>query len=370
MLMKIKMAENIKSFRKERGLTQEQLAEALGVTVGAVYKWEAGLSTPEIRLIMELADLFEVSVDVLLGYEQKSGNVEAVLERMAKYYAERNFEEAVAEAEKALKKYPNYFQLVYQTALVYQVKFFVDREEKNIERSNVLLNHAISLLYQNSDEDISEITIRNKIAENYLISEKTEQAIQILKKNNVCGINNSLIGLTYANKLNRPKEARPYLLQDFCACASNLLRTTIGFIHVYEKEKNHEKQMDTLLWLCDFADSLKLQKDRLEFTDKIKAVIWINCAIAEAGVGKYESAQQYTKHAYVLAKQFDAKPEYGVHGIRFCEQADMSVIAIDDMGDTAMIAIENNLYDEHKTDEAHRFVQKMWEELKNEANNG
>ena len=40
--MVTKLSENIRKFRKERGLTQEQLAEVLGVTVGAVYKWEAG----------------------------------------------------------------------------------------------------------------------------------------------------------------------------------------------------------------------------------------------------------------------------------------------------------------------------------------
>ena len=39
--MKMMLAENIRTFRKERSLTQEQLAEALGVTAGAVYKWEA-----------------------------------------------------------------------------------------------------------------------------------------------------------------------------------------------------------------------------------------------------------------------------------------------------------------------------------------
>ena len=46
--MAVSLAENIRRFRKERALTQEQLAEALGVTVGAVYKWEAGLSQPEL----------------------------------------------------------------------------------------------------------------------------------------------------------------------------------------------------------------------------------------------------------------------------------------------------------------------------------
>ena len=42
--MNLTLAENIRTFRKERNLTQERLAEALGVTVGAVYKWESGVS--------------------------------------------------------------------------------------------------------------------------------------------------------------------------------------------------------------------------------------------------------------------------------------------------------------------------------------
>lgn len=41
--MTLKLSDNIRSFRKERSLTQEQLAEVLGVTTGAVYKWEAGV---------------------------------------------------------------------------------------------------------------------------------------------------------------------------------------------------------------------------------------------------------------------------------------------------------------------------------------
>ncbi|MCF0187570.1 MAG: helix-turn-helix transcriptional regulator, partial [Bacteroidaceae bacterium] len=54
------LAENIKTLRKKKSLTQEKLAELLGVTTGAVYKWESAQSVPEITLMMELAEIFEV----------------------------------------------------------------------------------------------------------------------------------------------------------------------------------------------------------------------------------------------------------------------------------------------------------------------
>lgn len=102
--MKIKIAENIKALRKQHSFTQEQLAEALGVTVGAVYKWESGQSVPEVKLIMELADLFEISVDTLLGYDRQNENIVNRIERIKQYVLEKDFAEAVFEAEKALKQ--------------------------------------------------------------------------------------------------------------------------------------------------------------------------------------------------------------------------------------------------------------------------
>ncbi|MBQ2155164.1 MAG: helix-turn-helix transcriptional regulator, partial [Clostridiales bacterium] len=53
--MDIRLAENLKRMRKERSLTQEALADALGVTAGAVYKWEAGLSSPELEMLVRIA---------------------------------------------------------------------------------------------------------------------------------------------------------------------------------------------------------------------------------------------------------------------------------------------------------------------------
>ncbi len=76
--MEMTLSENIRAFRKQRSLTQEQLAEVLGVTPGAVYKWEAKLSVPELQVIMKLADFFDTSVDVLLGYKIRNNSLDAI----------------------------------------------------------------------------------------------------------------------------------------------------------------------------------------------------------------------------------------------------------------------------------------------------
>ena len=97
--MKLTLAENIRLFRKQRKLTQEKLAEALGVTAGAAYKWESGQSTPELNLIVELADFFDVSVDALLGYQMKDNRLETALERTLQRFAKFNGCESVTGPE-------------------------------------------------------------------------------------------------------------------------------------------------------------------------------------------------------------------------------------------------------------------------------
>lgn len=63
----IVLAANIQKYRKKQGLTQEELAEKLGVTFQAVSKWENAKSAPDITLLPDIADLFECSIDGLFS---------------------------------------------------------------------------------------------------------------------------------------------------------------------------------------------------------------------------------------------------------------------------------------------------------------
>lgn len=72
----IKINEQITFLRKQRGITQEELAKALGVSNQAVSKWESGQCCPDIQLLPELAGFFGVSVDALLGCEKAGEKAE------------------------------------------------------------------------------------------------------------------------------------------------------------------------------------------------------------------------------------------------------------------------------------------------------
>lgn len=220
--MKGKLSENIRRFRREENLTQEQLAEAMGVSVSAVHKWESGQSAPELRLIPELAELFHTSTDVLLGYEWQNGSAAACLDRIAALRKKKRCAEAVSEAEKALKRYPNHFDLVYQSGLLY-LEFGEDaRRRKAVLRAIELLEHACELISQNQDETVSEVSIRTQIAKAHLLLPNADAALRILKACNVCGVNDALIGMVLGDYLHDADGAETYLGRAFSTFADEI----------------------------------------------------------------------------------------------------------------------------------------------------
>ena len=68
--MKLTIGENIRNFRKKNDLTQEALADRLGVTYQSISRWENGTTYPDLELIPAIAEVLAVTVDELLGMPQ------------------------------------------------------------------------------------------------------------------------------------------------------------------------------------------------------------------------------------------------------------------------------------------------------------
>ena len=96
--------ENIRKARKEKGISQEELAIKLNVVRQTVSKWEKGLSVPDADVLIQIADLLEVSVNELLDIKTQNDTVENIAAELAhlnKQLALKNQEKALfMQAEK------------------------------------------------------------------------------------------------------------------------------------------------------------------------------------------------------------------------------------------------------------------------------
>jgi len=102
------IGNKIKELRKKRGITQEQLAEVIGVSFQAVSKWENNIALPDITLAPALASYFGVSMDELFDFNLEEIKIEALsIARKSVKYREANQEQGCKIIEEGLKKFPN-----------------------------------------------------------------------------------------------------------------------------------------------------------------------------------------------------------------------------------------------------------------------
>ena len=108
--------KTIKKLRREREMTQEQLAEILSISPQAVSRWETDVAMPDISLIAPLCNLFNITSDELLEIHlaQKQEHIKAICDEAEKHLQRGYLDEARNILENGLKKYPDNIELIYQ----------------------------------------------------------------------------------------------------------------------------------------------------------------------------------------------------------------------------------------------------------------
>lgn len=156
----IYLSENIKRLRREKELTQETLAEFLGVTFQSVSNWERGESYPDITMLPEIAGFFKVSVDELLGINRVED--EAEITKELEVYDNLSDEKLKQEIIERLKeKFPNDFRILlrYMTCLVH----FKEKTVDNVAKIIAIYEN----IKQNCSNDKIRISAKRHIAELY-----------------------------------------------------------------------------------------------------------------------------------------------------------------------------------------------------------
>lgn len=179
--MNLLIGENIKRLRRERDLTQEEVAAHLGISFQSVSKWERGEGYPDITMLPALASYFRVSVDDLIGVGEMEKAKE--LERINRRWSENNQQgrhaENVALMRQALKQFPN------SAILLVQLSTSLEKLDGTKEEKDKYLKESIAvqeqILRYGEDSEVRSATLYN-ICFSYQKSGELDKALEQAQK--------------------------------------------------------------------------------------------------------------------------------------------------------------------------------------------
>lgn len=145
-----RFSNNFKELRKMQELTQEQIAEMLGVTSQAVSKWECGTSYPDIEMLPVIANIFKVSTDFLLGVDitKQEKDINDTINKAKELCNENQYEASVVLLRNALIQHPSSCDIMYW--LAWSLRGTINRHPEH-EQEAINIYRRILSVSKNSD---------------------------------------------------------------------------------------------------------------------------------------------------------------------------------------------------------------------------
>lgn len=321
--MIIYFGENLKKLRKERGMTQETLAEFLGVSFQTVSKWERGESYPDITMLPVFASFFNVSIDDLIGIDKVEN--EQKINEYLELYDTMKLKDLSLTYEKfkiAVKEFPNDFRiLIRYMELLQEVKDFVEGGYRTTTKE-------ISSIYEKIQNHCTDdsIRIRSKVI---MISHLLIKYQCIPNEDGKYCVNKEYLNQAeeIINTLPSMKDSKELMLM-------NSAFDTEGY------NITHRNALEELLFLLQdtafgYCFNYEPQK-RLEIITHIQGLI--NLIFSDGNYGKNcisrlynyghlghlyqqtgddENALKYLKIAAEYAKELDANPDVSEKAMRY-----------------------------------------------------
>ena len=265
--MTMKMGERIKRLRKRKGISQEALAEILGVSFQAVSKWETISTMPDISLVPSIAAFFDVSIDELFDYNvlENERRIEEICRRAS---ALRSSDPARAEEilRDGLKQFPGNEAML--TVLLYTLLAMPEREEDIIGTCNTIIEYT--------ENDGVKYDVVRILAETYAALGKQDAAEAALeqipefyfsKKECMAKLLNGQKALDSAQfQMNLSARttvemllnmAREYEEQKNAAAALTCRRIADGILRVFQQENGQSYEVPGYEWIEEMRQQVK-----------------------------------------------------------------------------------------------------------------
>lgn len=291
----MEIGSNIRNLRKKMGLRQEQLAEAMRVSPASVSKWETNQSYPEITVLAELADFFEVSMDTLIGHKLNANRMEALIAEMKKAVDDREEEEASALCGKILRNYPNDERAADACANAFYRLFIYTQEKSYMEQCVEQTKRLMSLKRGEMEKERLERLFA--LGNQHELLEKWDAAKAYYEQSNVNGVSDAFIAGCLLNQGDTQKAVAA--LSDVLAeSVFRQYQAVNGLADGWRELGEEEKACGALEWIYGVMESLHYNATTMMVTQIKLAGLYQEC-------GQKEKTEAALRKAAALAKKND-----------------------------------------------------------------
>ncbi len=315
----LKLDENLRKFRLQYKLTQEQLADIFDVSAQAVSRWENGTTYPDITLLPNIAGYFDISIDELLGFDiaRKEERIIAILRENKKLHNNGNTKKSIELLRQGLADFPNEPRLLYCLAQsLYSLHFQSGEIFSEADRKNAALE-AVELLKRSlryADENFDDGGgCRQLLVLNYIKLGNYEKAKETALKAPFMPACREML---YAQTLTGKEAAEEY--------QKKLLHFAIGVYHSITEIRNRENYSDEQR----IEISLMAKKFLLLIGGEnsgFNNLFWNTLQILKVYIKNQnrEKTLEYLEKALQYARDYEKRPDktkYNVPWLCFCEK--------------------------------------------------
>lgn len=236
---KLLVGDVIYRLRKEKGITQDQLANFIGVSTAAVSKWESGISYPDIALLPILATFFNVTIDTLLNFKIELSDEEVmnIFSECEKLFSSGELNNAIDMCKKYITKYPYSYYLKLRIGFLFNMYSWKWMDE---EKCKKVMGYSIELF-----EDVAQNCNKVDLVEQalfqlgayYPVIGEEDKAIKALNKIHKSELDpNMLLAFIYMNK-NELKKGRKMLQSKLYKSIDDIGHACLGLGNSYMKDE-------------------------------------------------------------------------------------------------------------------------------------
>ncbi len=284
-MKELDIARTLTLRRKEKGITQEELASYIGVSKASVSKWETGQSYPDILFLPQLATYFDITVDELIGYSPQMSreNIKATYYQLTGSFAKDGFDTALAQCHALIKEYRSCYPLLLQVVTLYLNHAQLAKDPAG---TTALLDEAAGLCQRVRSEsaDIALAQQANFMeAACRILQRRSEDVIALLQGSQHPNVGeDSLLAQAYS-LAGEPDRARQTLQVSIYNSLIGLLNSLPALANLYADDLDRVEEVATRTY--GLIDTFHLEN------------LYVNCGMVYLSFGQTYAAQGKTEQA-------------------------------------------------------------------------